>query len=137
MSKAWVSAGRCDISPKASMLLAGCAICWTVAWNFRLTERKMKFGHSSKASRKVTSERLFANEPKINWRTRPLPAVLKFAMSNPAIAVRGLTKIFPVPLHRQSIVAVRDLDLCVEPGEVYGLLGPNGSGKSTTLKIIL
>jgi ABC-2 type transport system ATP-binding protein len=58
-------------------------------------------------------------------------------MSNPAVAVRGLTKIFPVPLHRQSIVAVRDLDLRVEPGEVYGLLGPNGSGKSTTLKIIL
>ncbi len=58
-------------------------------------------------------------------------------MSDPAIAIRGLTKIFPVPLHRQSIVAVRDLDLCVEPGEVYGLLGPNGSGKSTTLKIIL
>jgi ABC-2 type transport system ATP-binding protein len=65
------------------------------------------------------------------------PAVLKFAMSDPAVAVLGLTKIFPVPLHRQSIVAVRDLDLRIESGEVYGLLGPNGSGKSTTLKIIL
>jgi ABC-2 type transport system ATP-binding protein len=32
---------------------------------------------------------------------------------------------------------VRDLNLQVESGEVYGLLGPNGSGKSTTLKIIL
>ena len=32
---------------------------------------------------------------------------------------------------------MRDLDLRIEPGEVYGLLGPNGSGKSTTLKIIL
>jgi ABC-2 type transport system ATP-binding protein len=32
---------------------------------------------------------------------------------------------------------VRDLNLRIEPGEVYGLLGPNGSGKSTTLKIIL
>jgi len=32
---------------------------------------------------------------------------------------------------------VRDLNLRVEPGEVYGLLGPNGSGKSTTLKFIL
>jgi len=79
----------------------------------------------------------FVNKPKINWRTRSPPAVLKFAMSDPAVAVRGLTKIFPVPLHRQSIVAVRDLDLRIESGEVYGLLGPNGSGKSTTLKIIL
>src|SRR6266513_6281130 len=59
------------------------------------------------------------------------------AEAGPAVAVRGLTKVFPVPLHRQSIVAVRDLDLRIEPGEVYGLLGPNGSGKSTTLKIIL
>ena len=58
-------------------------------------------------------------------------------MTDAAVAIRGLTKIFPVPLHRHSIVAVRDLNLRIEPGEVYGLLGPNGSGKSTTLKIIL
>lgn len=56
---------------------------------------------------------------------------------SPAVAVSRLTKIYPVPLHRQSVVAVKDLDLRVERGEVYGLLGPNGSGKSTTLKIIL
>src|SRR5947209_1620665 len=54
-----------------------------------------------------------------------------------AIAVEGLTKVFPIPFRKKSIVAVRDLDLQVETGEVYGLLGPNGSGKSTTLKIIL
>jgi len=59
------------------------------------------------------------------------------AEAGPAVAVRGLTKVFPVPFHRQSIVAVKDLNLRIEPGEVYGLLGPNGSGKSTTLKIIL
>jgi ABC-2 type transport system ATP-binding protein len=58
-------------------------------------------------------------------------------MTDPAVALHGLTKIFPVPFHRQQIVAVRDLNLRIEAGEVYGLLGPNGSGKSTTLKIIL
>jgi ABC-2 type transport system ATP-binding protein len=59
-------------------------------------------------------------------------------MTNPAIAVHGLTKIFPLPFHpTRGIAAVKDLNLRIEPGEVYGLLGPNGSGKSTTLKIIL
>lgn len=58
-------------------------------------------------------------------------------MIEPAISVVGLTKTFPVPFQRRSIVAVRDLDLQVGVGQVYGLLGPNGSGKSTTLKVIL
>jgi ABC-2 type transport system ATP-binding protein len=60
------------------------------------------------------------------------------AKASPAVAVHGLTKIFPVPFHpTRRVVAVKDLSLRIEPGEVYGLLGPNGSGKSTTLKIIL
>lgn len=59
-------------------------------------------------------------------------------MTEPAVTAEGLTKVFPVPFHpARGIVALRDLNLRVEPGEVYGLLGPNGSGKSTTLKIIL
>ncbi|HXX42398.1 MAG TPA: ABC transporter ATP-binding protein [Chthoniobacterales bacterium] len=58
-------------------------------------------------------------------------------ITEPAVEIRGLTKIFSVPFQRERIVAVRDLDLRVEIGEVYGLLGPNGSGKSTTLKVIL
>src|SRR5438034_4243377 len=59
------------------------------------------------------------------------------AEAGAAVAVEKLTKVFPIPFSRQSIVAVRDLNLRVEAGEVYGLLGPNGSGKTTTLKIIL
>jgi ABC-2 type transport system ATP-binding protein len=58
-------------------------------------------------------------------------------MTEAAVAVTGLTKVFPIPWQRRSIVAVRDLNLRVEAGQVDGLLGPNGSGKSTTLKIIL
>lgn len=58
-------------------------------------------------------------------------------METPAVAVRNLTKIYPIPFRREKLVAVRDLSLEVAPGQVYGLLGPNGSGKSTTLKIVL
>ncbi len=54
-----------------------------------------------------------------------------------AVEVSGLTMTYPIPFKRTSLVAVRDLDLRVEPGQIYGLLGPNGSGKSTTLKVIL
>ncbi len=58
-------------------------------------------------------------------------------MSTPAISIRNLTKVYPIPFKRQRVVAVKDLSLEVEPGQVYGLLGPNGSGKSTTMKIVL
>ncbi len=58
-------------------------------------------------------------------------------MSNAAISIRNLTKVFPIPFKRERVIAVHDLSLTVEPGQVYGLLGPNGSGKSTTMKIVL
>ncbi len=58
-------------------------------------------------------------------------------MIEPAVAVRGLRKVFPIPFRRAGVVALRGLNLEVASGQVYGLLGPNGSGKSTTLKIIL
>lgn len=32
--------------------------------------------------------------------------------------------------------AVRNLDLQIEPGEVFGLLGPNGAGKTTTMRLV-
>ncbi len=54
-----------------------------------------------------------------------------------AVSITGLTKLYPVPMRRQKVVAVKDLNLEVPEGQVYGLLGPNGSGKSTTLKILL
>ncbi|MFB6254979.1 MAG: ABC transporter ATP-binding protein [Halobacteriaceae archaeon] len=50
----------------------------------------------------------------------------------PSIKTQGLTKQFG-----DDIVAVKDLDLTVEEGEVFGFLGPNGAGKSTTINLLL
>ena len=50
---------------------------------------------------------------------------------NPAIVLEGVTK------QSGTFTAVRDMNLRVEPGLVYGFLGPNGAGKTTTLRIIL
>jgi ABC-type multidrug transport system ATPase subunit len=47
------------------------------------------------------------------------------------IRTQGLTKRFG------RVVAVDDLDLIVEDGDVYGFLGPNGSGKTTTVRMLL
>src|SRR5262245_37752144 len=107
-----------------------------------------KYARFSIRSLKADSTRLFANKPRTSGTNRSLPAGLRFAMTDssrrnsaeadPAIAVHGLTKIFPVHFHpSRKVVAVKDLSLRIEPGEVYGLLGPNGSGKRTTLKLIL
>jgi ABC-2 type transport system ATP-binding protein len=48
-----------------------------------------------------------------------------------AITTRGLTKTYG------ETRALDDLDLSVEPGEVYGYLGPNGAGKTTTIRLLL
>ena len=36
-----------------------------------------------------------------------------------------------------SKIAVHDLNLNIEPGEIYGFLGPNGAGKTTTIRLLL
>jgi len=51
--------------------------------------------------------------------------------TQPLIKTHGLSKQFG------SLQALRDLNLRIMPGEVYGLLGPNGAGKTTTIKSIL
>jgi ABC-2 type transport system ATP-binding protein len=34
------------------------------------------------------------------------------------------------------LVAVNDLSLTLEPGDVFGFIGPNGAGKTTTIKMV-
>ncbi len=52
-------------------------------------------------------------------------------MSDTILKITGLSKYYG------AIQAVRNLDLEISRGQVYGILGPNGSGKSTTLGSIL
>jgi ABC-type sugar transport system ATPase subunit len=47
------------------------------------------------------------------------------------IELRGLSKVFP-----NDVVAVRDVSLVLEPGELMVFLGPSGCGKTTTLRMI-
>jgi ABC-2 type transport system ATP-binding protein len=46
------------------------------------------------------------------------------------IEIEGLTKVF------DGQVAVDDITLTVQPGEVLALLGPNGAGKTTTVRML-
>src|SRR5437660_7719436 len=48
-----------------------------------------------------------------------------------AIAARSLRRRF-----KGGIEAVRDIDLTVSAGEVFGFLGPNGAGKTTTVRML-
>jgi ABC-2 type transport system ATP-binding protein len=36
----------------------------------------------------------------------------------------------------KSLVAVNDLSLTLEPGDIFGFIGPNGAGKTTTIRMI-
>lgn len=58
-------------------------------------------------------------------------------MSDLAVEVKNLTKVFALGLKKEYVVAVDNLSFEVKAGEVYGLIGPNGSGKSTTMKVVL
>jgi len=53
-----------------------------------------------------------------------------------AIEIQGLTKIYKGK-KRATVAALKDLNLSIMQGEVFGYLGPNGAGKSTTIKTLM
>ena len=71
-------------------------------------------------------------------------------MSVKALEIRNATKVFgshgghswlprvwwSADKQKKPVVAVNDVSLTVERGEIFGILGPNGSGKSTLVRLV-
>ena len=51
-------------------------------------------------------------------------------MSEPLVQIKGVSKQYSGKL------ALKEVDLTIEPGRIIGLLGPNGAGKTTLIKIL-
>jgi ABC-type multidrug transport system ATPase subunit len=66
-----------------------------------------------------------------NGETRSLLVTEREPRHPPLVETSGLGKRYG------SITAVKDLNISVRRGEVYGFLGPNGAGKTTTLRMLL
>ncbi len=54
----------------------------------------------------------------------------------PALLVEGVTKRFVVGRKRKPVVAIQDVSLRLERGDIVGILGANGSGKSTLIRLV-
>jgi branched-chain amino acid transport system ATP-binding protein len=67
------------------------------------------------------------------WRARIELMTQRADMSSgaaPLLATRGLTKSF------RNLIALKNHELTVQPGEIVGVIGPNGSGKSTFFNLV-
>jgi ABC-2 type transport system ATP-binding protein len=78
--------------------------------------------------------------PKVTVQPEPMPtdgaAVRRAVDEQPALLVEHLTKRFVVGRKRKPVVAVNDVTLRINRGEIYGVLGANGSGKSTLIRLV-
>jgi ABC-2 type transport system ATP-binding protein len=74
-----------------------------------------------------------APELKNGW-TTALP--IERVAAAPALLVEGVTKRFTVDRRKPPVVAIADVSLRLERGDIHGVLGANGSGKSTLIRLV-
>jgi ABC-2 type transport system ATP-binding protein len=67
---------------------------------------------------------------------RGVPAAVGRPAGPPALLLEHVTKTFVVGRKRKPVVAVDDVSMRLERGEIYGILGANGSGKSTLIRLV-
>ena len=49
----------------------------------------------------------------------------------PVVELAGVTKAY------ENKIAVNDLSLSIEAGQMFGLLGPNGAGKTSSIRMMM
>jgi ABC-2 type transport system ATP-binding protein len=54
----------------------------------------------------------------------------------PALLIDGVSKSFVVGRGKAPVVAISNLSMRLERGDIHGILGANGSGKSTLIRLI-
>lgn len=59
------------------------------------------------------------------------PGAERVGPARPAIVARSLRRSF-----KGGVEAVREIDLAISTGEIFGFLGPNGAGKTTTVRML-
>ncbi|HEV8541148.1 MAG TPA: ABC transporter ATP-binding protein [Verrucomicrobiae bacterium] len=79
-----------------------------------------------------------ANEETFSPSVAPAQNSSRRASSAVAIAFENLGVVYPARLRGESPkLALKNLNLRIEQGEVFGFLGPNGAGKTTTMNVLL
>ena len=54
--------------------------------------------------------------------------------TNTIISIRGLTKTFLS--NKNTVTALRNIDLDIKKGDIFGIIGVSGAGKSTLVRCI-